>query len=337
MLAQLDDACGADPEWICRLAYEQTNSALAAQLASAAVWILVIVIGAWLLTRLVHRQLPAATESWIERRQAADKEADRDDLTREQRVERDLRLERNRQRSNTLSVVMGSVLRGLIWLIALFLILDRLGLNLAPLLAGAGVVGIAVGFGAQQMVRDFLAGMFIVFEDQFGVGDVIDLGEAVGTVEQVNLRVTRLRDVDGVVWYVPNGEIKRVANMSKLWSRAVLDVQVSYDADVDEAAGLLKQIADELWREEHNEFTIIDEPEYWGIENFGADGVTLRLVLRTEPTEQWSTARELRRRIKIGFDAAGIEIPYPQRTVHMKTSEQQTGSQQATTSPDDDT
>ncbi|MCL4157607.1 UNVERIFIED_CONTAM: hypothetical protein GTU68_000330 [Idotea baltica] len=197
-------------------------------------------------------------------------------------------------------------------------ILDQIGLNLAPLLAGAGIAGIALGFGAQSMVQDFLAGIFIVLEDQFGVGDVVDLGPATGTVEQVNLRSTRLRDLSGVVWYVPNGTITRVANMSQLWSKAVIDIAVAYETDLDEAGRVLKTTADEMWAARVDDATIIEEPAYLGVERFEADGVALRLVIKTEPNEQWAAARELRGRLKTALDAAGIEIPYPQRTIRTR-------------------
>lgn len=326
MFAQITEACGSNTNWVCEVIFDQTGSEVAARLAQTTVMIGIIAVVAWLATRLVRRRLPKLTVAVSNRREEAEVAAQRDDLNPQQKIDFDLRLERSRQRSNTMSHVIGSVVRGLIWLIAVFLVLDQVGINLAPLIAGAGVLGIAIGFGAQQLIRDVLAGTFIVFEDQFGVGDVVDLGDATGTVEQVNLRVTRLRDVDGVVWYVPNGEIRRVANMSKLWSRAVLDIEVGYETDLDRAGAVLTEVANSLWQEDHGPFTIIDQPEFWGVENFGANGVTLRLVVRTEPTEQWATARELRRRIKIRFDQEGIEIPYPQRTIHLR-------DHQATTSP----
>lgn len=318
MFAQITEPCGSSSSWICEVVYDQTGSELASRLAQATATIGLVVLVAWFVTRLIRRRLPLVTTALSNHREEGEIAAKRDDLNAEQQIDFDLRLERSRQRSVTMSHVISSVLRGLIWLIAMFLVLDQLGLNLAPLIAGAGVVGIAVGFGAQQLIRDFLTGIFIVFEDQFGVGDVVDLGDAVGTVEQVNLRVTRIRDLDGVVWFVPNGEIRRVANKSKLWSRAVLDIEVSYETDVDHAGQVLADVGRELWQEKETAFSIIDEPEYWGVENFGANGVTLRLVVRTEPTEQWATARELRRRIKVRFDAEGIEMPLPQRTIHLR-------------------
>lgn len=322
MLAQsLADACGGDSSFLCRFIYSKTGSELLAGIGTAGVSIAVIVVLAWLITRLIRRQLPRFMEAVVARREEHETNSGRSDLTQQQLIERQLEVERARQRSGTLSDVLSSVLAGVVFFIALLVVLDQVGINLAPLLAGAGVVGIALGFGAQQVVRDFLAGMFIVFEDQFGVGDVVDLGEASGTVERINLRATRLRDVNGVVWYVPNGQITRVGNKSKLWSRAVLDIEVSYDTSIDQAGALLKSVADQLWQEKVEACTIISEPEFWGVEHFGADGITLRLVVRTEPTEQWSTARELRGRIKAAFDEANIEIPFPQRTVWLQTEQ----------------
>lgn len=332
MLAQITDACGSNASWLCEIVYNQTGSTITARWTQWLATVLVIVGLAWSASHLVSRRLPQLTTAVSTRREETEIEAGRHDLNEQQQIDFDLRLERSRQRSTTMGHVIASVLRGLIWLIAGFLLLDQIGINLAPLLAGAGVLGIAIGFGAQQLIRDLLAGIFIVFEDQFGVGDVVDLGEATGTVERVNLRVTRLRDVDGIVWFVPNGEIRRVANKSKLWSRAVLDIQVSYDTDIDQAGAVMTQVARDLWREDRKPLTIIDEPEYWGVENFGADGVTLRLVVRTEPTEQWATARELRRRIKMRFDDEGIEIPFPQRTIHLR-DERPTLDQSAVSEP----
>lgn len=319
MFAQdLSDACGTDPGWLCRIVHEQTEWTWGAALISVVATVGFVLLLAFIVSRLIKRNLPRATKAYTDRREADVDELEAAGLTDQQRVDRALQVDRSRQRAETLGAVLASVLAGLAWFVAVLLILDQVGLNLAPLLAGAGVVGVALGFGAQQMVRDFLAGIFIVFEDQYGVGDVVDLGEATGSVEQVNLRATRLRDVNGVVWYVPNGEIRRVGNMSKLWSRAVLDIEVGYETDVDAAGALMVEVAEALRLEHLPSMSILEPPEYWGVERFGADGVALRLVVRTEPTEQWATARELRGRIKTAFEAAGIDIPYPQRTVHIR-------------------
>ena len=225
---------------------------------------------------------------------------------------------RAEQRIDALSSVLRTVVTFVIWLVAVLMCLGEVGIDLAPLLAGAGVLGVAIGFGSQSLVRDFLSGMFILIEDQFGVGDIVDLGDASGTVEAVSLRTTRLRAVDGTVWHMPNGEITRVGNMSQHWSRALLDVEVAYDTDLEHARRVIKRVADELWREDTS---VLDEPEMWGVEQLGASGIALRLVVKTTPSAQWKVSRELRERIKLAFDEEGIEIPFPQQMVWNRSVE----------------
>ena len=227
---------------------------------------------------------------------------------------------RSTQRVEALSTVMRSVVSFAIWTMAMFLVLDQIGIDLGPMLAGAGILGVAIGFGSQSLVKDFLAGIFILVEDQFGVGDIVDLGEAVGVVEVVSLRTTRLRSVDGTVWHVPNGEIGRVGNKSQHWSRALLDIQVAYTTDLAEARAVIKETADDVWRAEPE--TILEEPELWGVENLGAHGIDIRLVIKTQPSKQWEISRLIRERIKAAFDERGIEIPFPQQTVWMRMDEQ---------------
>lgn len=220
------------------------------------------------------------------------------------------------QRLDAVQAVLGSALGVTVWAVAVLTILGAtFGISLAPFLAGAGIVGIALGFGAQHLVRDFVSGLFMLFEDQFGVGDVVDLGEATGVVESMSLRTTRLRDVTGTVWHIPNGEIRRVGNMSQEWSAALLDIGVAYGADIDRAAEIVKAVADGMATEEEYRQSFLAEPQIWGVENVAAEGVTLRLVIRTLPGEQWAISRELRRRIKHAFDAAGIGVPLPQHAV----------------------
>ncbi|MGH2897827.1 MAG: mechanosensitive ion channel family protein, partial [Solirubrobacteraceae bacterium] len=220
---------------------------------------------------------------------------------------------RAEQRINALTSVLRSVSTGVIFAIAGFMILAELGLNLAPLLAGAGILGLALGFGAQSLVKDFLSGMFILVEDQFGVGDIVDLDQQTsGTVEAVSLRTTRLRAVDGTVWHVPNGDIRRVGNRSQHWSRALLDVEVAYDTDIDHATAVIKRVADELWQERED---ILEEPEVWGVERLGINSIVIRVVVKTRPADRYSVSRILRQRLKEAFDAAGIEIPFAQQVV----------------------
>jgi small conductance mechanosensitive channel len=226
---------------------------------------------------------------------------------------------RSGPRTEAISGVLQSAASFVIYLIALFLALGELGVDLAPLLAGAGVAGLAIGFGAQSLVKDLFSGIFILLEDQYAVGDIVDLGEATGVVEGVSLRTTRLRAVDGVVWYVPNGEILRVGNMSQHWSRALLDIEVAYDTDLTAAKQLLGRIAGDYAAEDSD---VLGEPEVWGVEALAASSVVIRLVVKTRPSEQWRVSRELRERIKVGFDAAGIEIPFPQQTVWARSPDQ---------------
>jgi moderate conductance mechanosensitive channel len=227
---------------------------------------------------------------------------------------------RSTQRVEALSTVLRSVVTFVVWTMAVFMVLDQVGINLGPMLAGAGIIGVAIGFGSQSLVKDFLAGIFILVEDQFGVGDTIDLGEAVGVVEVVSLRTTRLRSVDGTVWHVPNGQIGRVGNKSQHWSRALLDIQVAYTTNLDEARNVIKEVADAVWHEQPE--TILDEPEIWGVENLGAHGIDIRLVIKTQPSKQWEVSRLIRERIKCAFDERGIEIPFPQQTIWIASAQQ---------------
>lgn len=202
--------------------------------------------------------------------------------------------------------------------IGFIMVLGEWGFNLAPLVAGAGIVGVALGFGAQTLVADFLSGVFMLLEDQYGVGDIVDLGEATGTVEDVQLRVTKLRAVDGVVWWVRNGEVVRVGNMSQNWSRAVIDVGVGYDSDVAAVRGVLDDVARALHADPEWSDKLLETPEVWGVEMLGADSVVVRVVLKTLPGQQWGVARELRERIHGRLKQEGIEIPFPQRTVWVR-------------------
>ena len=231
---------------------------------------------------------------------------------------------RKAQRMDALGAVGQSGISAVIWVLALFIILGTtFGIDITPLLAGAGVIGLAIGFGAQDLVKDVISGIFMLLEDQYGVGDVIDVGEAIGVVEGIGLRSTRVRDVTGTLWHVPNGEIRRVGNMSQEWSRALLDIGVAYGTDLDQAAAVIKGVADEMYAEEKYTDLFLSEPEIWGIEELSADSVVIRLVIKTKPGEQWAIARELRRRIKLALDQARIEIPFPQRTVWIRRDDEE--------------
>ena len=313
--------CGDDDSFICEQVFRWTGSEAWAEAADKLLdtpaRILLIVLIALVVNRLVRRAIkrlvariadPAAHEKLQNlRRRAAASLLDTGSYSL-----------RSSARAQTLGLVLRSVASAVIWAIAATMVLGELGINLGPLIAGAGIAGVAIGFGAQTLVKDFLSGIFMLVEDQYGVGDIIDVGEATGTVEAVTLRTTRLRDVEGTVWHVPNGTIARVGNMSQQWARALLDIDVAYGTDVEEAQTVIKRVADELWRDPRWRFKVLEEPEVWGVENLGPDAVTIRLVIKTRPGEQWGMMRELRRRLSDAFAEAGIEIPFPQRSVWVR-------------------
>jgi small conductance mechanosensitive channel len=213
---------------------------------------------------------------------------------------------RAEQRMEALASVLRSLVTFAILALAGVMILGELGVELGPLLAGAGIVGVALGFGAQTLVRDFLSGAFILIEDQFGVGDIVELdGQVTGTVEAVSLRTTRLRAVDGTVWHVPNGDIRRVGNKSQHWSRALIDVEVAYSADVRRAQEVIGAVAREVAAEDPD---VLEEPEVWGVEALRAGGVVIRLVVKTRPSEQYRVSRLLRERLKDALDREGLAV-----------------------------
>lgn len=227
-------------------------------------------------------------------------------------------VQRRQQRARTLGSLLKSISSGIVFSVMMFMVIAELGYNIAPLIASAGILGLAVAFGAQNLVSDFVSGTFMMLEDQYGVGDEVDLGYAIGTVEAVTLRMTRVRDINGTVWYVRNGNIDRVGNSSQNWARSVLDIRVSYDEDLDRVREVLHDVARALWQEPEWGGHVLEEPEVWGVERWDPDAIVLRVVLKTAPSKQWGVAREMRELIKDRFDALGIQIPLPQRVLHIR-------------------
>ena len=281
----------------------------AADLAAVPFHIVLIVVLAFVLRSLLHR----AISRLIERAANGSVPVVLRPLTDKAKAtvveSSPLLSERRRQRTETIGSVLRSVASFAVFTVAFTMVLGELGLDLGPILASAGILGVAVGFGAQNLIKDFLTGIFMILEDQYGVGDAIDAGEASGVVEAVGLRTTRLRSVDGTVWHIRNGEIIRVGNMSQGWSRALLDIQVVHDTDVAAATATIKRVADEVWHDDAFAEFVLEEPEVWGVESVGLEGMAIRLVVKTAPLEQWKVARELRRRLKAAFDEAGIQVP----------------------------
>ncbi len=299
----LEATCGKDPGIACRLTWDLLHNRDAAELVK--VWlaqpvsmvlrIVFVLLVAVLIRIAAHRVINKITARAV---QAGGSKPDAAHM---------LGGERRRQRANALGSILRNAASVLIFGIAAVTIAGDLGLNLAPVLASAGVLGLAIGFGAQSLVRDFLSGIFMLLEDQYGVGDVIDAGDATGTVEAVSLRVTRLRDVNGVVWHVRNGTINRIGNESQGWARAVVDFPVAYDQELPEVRQTMKDTADQMWQEPHWHDVIMEEPEVWGVESVSSDAIVMRLVARTLPLRQWEVARELRERLKNALASAAVD------------------------------
>lgn len=230
--------------------------------------------------------------------------------------EPEARAERQKRAATLVRIVDGAAkLCALLALI--YVILRELGVNVTPLLAGAGIAGIAIGFGAQSIVKDLFTGFFILLENQYRVGDVVKIGQVSGLVEEINLRTTILRDLEGIKHVIPNGQVQTVSNMTFEWSQAVIDVGIPYDADADRVFAVMKEAGAGLRTDETFSGKILGDPEVLGIESFADSAVIVRVLVRTQPLAQWEVAREYRRRLKAAFDRAGIAIPLPQRVVHM--------------------
>ncbi|WP_284328760.1 mechanosensitive ion channel family protein [Demequina litorisediminis] len=223
-----------------------------------------------------------------------------------------LEAERRRQRAHTIKRVLDSALAILIVILLLMTVLNVLGVPVGPMLASAGILGVALGFGAQSLVKDVLAGVFMLIEDQYGVGDVVDLGEASGSVEEVGLRCTRLRALDGTVWYIPNGEITRVGNMTRLWSRVMIEVRFAYDTDVEAAKGaMIDAVTAAAQESESVASALLGDAEVAGIESLEYNAVMLRLMCQVNPAMQWDVQREVRREMRRIFAERGIRLAVP--------------------------
>jgi len=311
-LLEMPATCRTDTgdSWSCAAVYHWTGNE---DLAHAAGWligkpltiawiVLLAVVAQWLLNRLIGRMVERAQNGVLPSQLARGPFAE---------PETETARTRRAQRAQTIGTLMRSIVSGVVVTIAVMMLLSEVGVDIAPLIASAGILGVALGFGAQSLVKDFLSGIFMIFEDQYGVGDSVNLGEASGTVEAVSLRVTRLRDVDGTVWYVRNGEILRVGNQSQNWARSVLDIAVGYKEDVTRVRRILKEVAHELWEDDEFREQIIEEPEVWGVQSLGPDSVVVRVTLKTMPQQQWNVSREMRERVKSRFDDEGIRMPQP--------------------------
>jgi moderate conductance mechanosensitive channel len=297
-------ACGRtqNPGIACRLVWDMTHSTKAAELTTvyfAGPVQLAIRIGYVLLIAVVLRLIAHRAIGRITSR------ATRNGGDATDRTHALLFRARRQQRAAALGAILSNAASLTIFGIAVVIIIGDMGLNLAPVLASAGVLGVAIGFGAQNLVQDFLAGIFMLLEDQYGVGDVISVGHTTGTVEGVSLRITRLRDVNGVVWHVRNGTIKKAGNESQGWARAVVDFPIPYHHDLPEVRQTMMRTADAMWQDPAWHEIILEEPEVWGVQELSSDGVLMRVTARTPPLRQWEVQRELTERLKLALDAAG--------------------------------
>lgn len=277
-------------------------------LIGPALTITATVVGAVILRWVLHRAIDKVVDNALARAAAHEDQTPR----RTSRVlsqATGLDEARKTQRAATMGAILKSTATFTIFAIALLTVMATLGVPLAPLLASAGVGGIALAIGAQSLVKDVLSGIFMIIEDQYGVGDVIDTGEAIGTVEDVTLRVTRVRDATGVVWYVRNGGIVRIGNQSQGWSTAVVDIQVGYQENLDTVVPLIRQVAQEMNGTPQWTTRLLEEPVVAGVESMAGGVVTIRIIAKCAPNENVPVSREMRSRVKSALDAAGIPAP----------------------------
>lgn len=220
------------------------------------------------------------------------------------------------KRENTLIRIINGTLSLLVVLVALMTILQEMGVAIGPLLAAAGVAGLALGFGGQYLIRDIISGLFIILENQYRVGDVACFDGTCGLVEDITLRMTTLRDLDGTVHHVPHGEIKKVSNLTKYYSRVNLDVGVSYNSDLEHVIRVVNKVGEELANDPAWKEAILKAPQFERVDDFADSAIVIKILGDTRPIKQWAVAGELRKRLKLAFDKEGIEIPFPQRVIH---------------------
>ena len=297
--AGLLDACGLRPTWFCEAAWNVSHNRL---LARSADWFvtrplaaMVVLLVAWVLNRYLRKIVTAFVTRLTNSRQLANGAMQRLGVTRPAAAT--MVDARERSRSTTLAAVSRASVSWFVWTMAVLVVLGLFHLNLAPLLAGAGIAGIALGFGAQALVKDCISGFFMLLEDQCGVGDEVDLGEATGTVESITLRMTSVRDADGTLWNVPNGVIQRVGNRTRSWSQGLVDITIGHEADLDDALtavaeGIAAAAAVPTLAE-----VLLEQPTVLGVERFDAAGTVVRIAVRTQPGKQWAAMREVRQAI----------------------------------------
>lgn len=308
MAPRVDAPCWDDSGSVCRWVYERTDGN--ETLSRAADWLLdrplqiiLILLIAWIVARFARRWISRTVHRLVNPdRDAAAKRFRRLGITPPPMLVADVFDPRRETRARVIAAVVAGSAGVLIWTVALITVAGAAGLELGPLIAGAGIAGVALGFGAQNLVRNWIAGLFVLLEDHYGIGDVVDLGQASGVVERFTLRATVLRGFDGTVWHVPNGDVTRAGNLSQLWSVAVLDVEVAYETDLAAAQELLQRTATAVCESAEWSADVLEPPEVLGVEHLGTEWVTLRLNVKTTPGRQWALQRALRAAVKAAFD-----------------------------------
>lgn len=258
--------------------------------------ILAIAIAALIISKIIHRLVEKAVRIMV----------------RENHNNPDAEI----KREDTLIQIFSTTARAALFFIALLMILKEFGIEIGPILAAAGVVGLALGFGGQYLIRDVITGMFIIMENQYRIGDVVEFDNASGTVEEISLRKTTLRNLDGVIQHVPHGEVKVVKNQTSDFSRVNLDLGISYNANLEHVIGVVNKVGDSLTTDDDWKEFIIKAPQFLRVNDFADSSVVIKIVGETIASKQWAVAGELRKRLKIAFDNEGIEIPFPQMVVH---------------------
>ena len=285
-------------------------------LSSHGVRILIVVLISFALYLVLHRVIPRALQLTVSKRMAKKPE------------------EEIEQRIKTLSRVFLSTGAVFIMVAAAFMILSEIGINITPVVAGFGIAGIAIGFGAQSLVRDLIAGLFILIENQYSVGDVVRIADIAGLVEEINVRRTVLRDLDGIVHVVPNGEIRVASNFTQEWSRVNINISVGYGEDLDRVIEVLNRIGKEMAEDPYWGELILGAPHVLRVDAFEDSGIALKILGETKPIRQWDVMGELRRRIKKVFDEEGIEIPWPHTKVYFGSTPPPAGPTEAPAPPE---
>ncbi|MEN6618602.1 MAG: mechanosensitive ion channel family protein [Rikenellaceae bacterium] len=266
-------------------------------LLSHGIKILIIVVGSLLLSRIIKKVIEKTIKVAIVSGKFVSKTAEK-------------------KREETLIRIFSGIIKVVIITIATLMILSELGLMIGPILAGAGIVGLAVGFGGQYLIRDIIAGLFIIIENQYRVGDVVSFDGTGGLVEDISLRMTTMRDLDGTVHHVPHGEIKKVSNFSKYFARVNLNIGIAYSSNLEQVIKVVNQTGNELAEDPIWKEYIIKPPQFLRVDDFADSAIIIKITGETQPIKQWDVSGEFRKRIKIAFDKEGIEIPFPQRVIH---------------------